>query len=531
MTRRVDIVPHTHWDREWYSPFQTFRLRLVDLLDELLPQLEADPSYAHFLLDGQMAVVDDYLAVRPEAEERLRALATTGPGGDGALVRPARRVPRVRRDARPQPAARAAGGGRASAAPWTSATCPTCSATWPRCPSCSGCSASSTPWCGAACPSAIDRSGFWWAAPDGSTVRAEYLPAGLRQRRPRARRRQGARRAASASSSEEQGDLLTGPILWMNGTDHLLPQPWLGRVVAEANALDAGYELHICSLAEHVHGAPTDGPADLDGRAALRRARQPADGRGLEPRRREAGGRASPSARSSGWPSRCRRSSCPPSSWPGALLDEAWLEVIRNSAHDSICACSVDEVVRRRRSTASPRPPRSPRASPTGRSQALGATVGGRRPRAGDREPVGPHARRRRGDAAARRPRCRDGLPARVGQRPAERVLVDDTAVEVATVMVSRARVRAQHPRRSRIDDADGAELHRTSSARPAGTPRHARRCAEQLAALRRRPRRASWCASASTDTAGRHRAGPRRRRRRLRLAGLDRRRRPRPIR
>ena len=34
----------------------------------------------------------------------------------------------------------------------------------------------------------------------------------------------------------------------------------------------------------------------------------------------------------------------PPEHWPGALLDEAWLEVIRNSAHDSICACSVDEV-------------------------------------------------------------------------------------------------------------------------------------------------------------------------------------------
>src|SRR5215213_865851 len=25
----VAIVPHSHWDREWYSPFQTFRLRLV----------------------------------------------------------------------------------------------------------------------------------------------------------------------------------------------------------------------------------------------------------------------------------------------------------------------------------------------------------------------------------------------------------------------------------------------------------------------------------------------------------------------
>ena len=33
-----------------------------------------------------------------------------------------------------------------------------------------------------------------------------------------------------------------------------------------------------------------------------------------------------------------------PDQWPGALLDEAWLAMIRNSAHDSVCACSVDEV-------------------------------------------------------------------------------------------------------------------------------------------------------------------------------------------
>ena len=30
----VAIVPHTHWDREWYEPFQTFRMRLVKLFDE-----------------------------------------------------------------------------------------------------------------------------------------------------------------------------------------------------------------------------------------------------------------------------------------------------------------------------------------------------------------------------------------------------------------------------------------------------------------------------------------------------------------
>src|SRR6202022_1035430 len=76
--RRVSIVPHTHWDREWYAPFQTFRMRLVELLDGLIPQLEADPDYRHFLLDGQMAVIDDYLAIRPEAENRLRQLALDG---------------------------------------------------------------------------------------------------------------------------------------------------------------------------------------------------------------------------------------------------------------------------------------------------------------------------------------------------------------------------------------------------------------------------------------------------------------------
>ena len=73
----VAIVPHTHWDREWYSPFQTFRVRLVKLLDELIPLLEHDLSYARFLLDGQTAVLDDYLEVRPEAAAALGRLAAS----------------------------------------------------------------------------------------------------------------------------------------------------------------------------------------------------------------------------------------------------------------------------------------------------------------------------------------------------------------------------------------------------------------------------------------------------------------------
>src|SRR4051795_6863686 len=76
--QQVAIVPHTHWDREWYAPFQTYRVELVHLLDELLDLLERDGTYARFLLDGQTAVLDDYLEVRPGAEARLAALVAEG---------------------------------------------------------------------------------------------------------------------------------------------------------------------------------------------------------------------------------------------------------------------------------------------------------------------------------------------------------------------------------------------------------------------------------------------------------------------
>ncbi|MFB4309647.1 alpha-mannosidase [Actinomadura sp. GTD37] len=73
----IVVVPHTHWDREWYLPFQRFRLRLVSLLDGVIDRMEADPRW-HFTLDGQMAAVDDYLEIRPERRDRLAALVREG---------------------------------------------------------------------------------------------------------------------------------------------------------------------------------------------------------------------------------------------------------------------------------------------------------------------------------------------------------------------------------------------------------------------------------------------------------------------
>ena len=75
---RVHIVPHTHWDREWYAPFQAYRAQLVHVLDRLIDLLEEDPRYRRFLLDGQTSVIDDYLEVRTEAAPRLAALASAG---------------------------------------------------------------------------------------------------------------------------------------------------------------------------------------------------------------------------------------------------------------------------------------------------------------------------------------------------------------------------------------------------------------------------------------------------------------------
>lgn len=74
----VFLVAHSHWDREWYVPFEVFRARLVELLDGLLPRLEAEPEHPDFVLDGQSVVVDDYLELRPEEEPRLRRLVQAG---------------------------------------------------------------------------------------------------------------------------------------------------------------------------------------------------------------------------------------------------------------------------------------------------------------------------------------------------------------------------------------------------------------------------------------------------------------------
>ena len=77
MHRTGIVVPHTHWDRAWYLPFQAYRLRLVEMVADLLDLLESD-TLPTFVLDGQMVVLEDHLAIRPQDGPRIRALVDAG---------------------------------------------------------------------------------------------------------------------------------------------------------------------------------------------------------------------------------------------------------------------------------------------------------------------------------------------------------------------------------------------------------------------------------------------------------------------
>jgi len=77
-TASVHVVAHTHWDREWYLPFEEFRARLVRTVDALLDILETESDFSCFMLDGQTVLIDDYLELRPGNAERLRRLAQAG---------------------------------------------------------------------------------------------------------------------------------------------------------------------------------------------------------------------------------------------------------------------------------------------------------------------------------------------------------------------------------------------------------------------------------------------------------------------
>ncbi|MCM3173056.1 mannosylglycerate hydrolase [Paenibacillus sp. MER 99-2] len=81
---KVHVIPHTHWDREWYFTTSRSKVYLVKHVKEVLNALETIEGFHYYLLDAQGSLLDDYIRWCPEDEERIRNLVSakrlmTGP--------------------------------------------------------------------------------------------------------------------------------------------------------------------------------------------------------------------------------------------------------------------------------------------------------------------------------------------------------------------------------------------------------------------------------------------------------------------
>jgi hypothetical protein len=305
-------------------------MSLVDVVDEVLDELERDERL-RFTLDGQLATVDDYLEIRPEAEERIRALVhegrlAVGPWQtlmDEFLVSGETIVRNL-----------AAGMARAEefGGAMRVGYLPDMFGHVAQMPQilCSAGLEIAVAWRGV--PSVVDRHRFVWEGVDGSTVLAEYLPDGY---------------GNAAHLFDEPGvpDLKSfveryepwygdDDILGMVGTDHMpLPRDFTSRAPEEAR---------IGTLAEYLAGARVeDGLPNWHGelRSAARANLLP----GVASARIDL---KQACARAERWLERYAEplQALYGGDWPAPFLAQAWSRMFQNSAHDSICGCSADEV-------------------------------------------------------------------------------------------------------------------------------------------------------------------------------------------
>ncbi len=336
------FVPHTHWDREWYLPFQDFRWKLVGSIDAIIDTLNGEAGFEHFMLDGQTIVLEDYLELRPERRQALQGLIRAGRIAVGPwYVQPddilvtgealARNLERGLRQAGEFGGAMSVGYlpdsfGHCSGLPSVLR----------------GFGIESASLMRGAGPE-LDKVFFHWSSRDGSRVIVAYLvdsygngadlvmePAALQD--------------GLATLVERQKDaMLPGvPLLVMNGMDHRSLEGNLPRVLRESGLQERA---RIGSLSRYIEAASSiAGIPQWAGelRSCWRfpitvgctstrqwiKAEDQAVSSLLE---RE----AEPLSALGSWLGR---------PYPGVAIDLAWKHLLQNQPHDSICGCSIDAV-------------------------------------------------------------------------------------------------------------------------------------------------------------------------------------------
>lgn len=340
------IVPHTHWDREWYLTFQQFRFKLVRLVDQVLEILESNPEFKHFTLDGQAVVLEDYLKIKPQERRRIESLVRAGRlligpwyvlpdeflvSGESLL----RNLERGLRSCADFGGAMQVGYvpdqfGHIGQLPQVLQGCGIDAAVLWR-------------GVGGACGS----DHFRWEAPDGSAVTCIYLAdsysnaAGLPQTAEELAQR------VEQMVEAQRGFLSSESILLMNGSDHLFPQPHLPGILEQAGRAQK-IELKISTLPAFIAAVREAAPETPTLVGELRSGeRAPllvscASSRMLQKQRNHV------------VETLLEKYAEPLAAWawlhgapyPSGFLAESWRQLLLNHPHDSICGCSNDQVHR-----------------------------------------------------------------------------------------------------------------------------------------------------------------------------------------
>jgi mannosylglycerate hydrolase len=345
------IVSHTHWDREWYAPFQVFRARLIRCIDQLLAIFETDSDYQYFMLDGQTIVLEDYLEVRPEREQILRDLVIAGKLEIGpwyilpdeflvsgeALIRNLQRGIRLARDFGntmkagyiPDPF------GHISQMPQILR--------------------------GFDLNTAILRRGLadeptelWWQAPDGTRVLLCYLRNSYDNLAFVPRDPAGFIEALEEQRASLTPHTLTENLLLMNGTDHM--EPWANlphlietarQHIHDAQIVHASLPMYVAQVQKEIETKQLDLPVV---QGELRNPKRHHLLPGVLSTRmwiKQRNARAQMLLEKWAEPLTALAAlNFEPSPLNLALGRLAWKYLLQNQPHDSICGCSVDQVHR-----------------------------------------------------------------------------------------------------------------------------------------------------------------------------------------
>lgn len=349
MPHQAFIVSHTHWDREWYQPFQEFRIRLVTLVDGLLDILASDPSYRHFMLDGHSILVEDYLQIRPEREPDIReqiqkGRLLIGPWyvlPDEFLVSPESLIRNLmlgqrvsRRFGEPMSVGYVpdsfghisqlpqilAGFGIHDAAIWRGV---------PDLP-----------------------TEFLWQSPDGSAVLTHYMRDGYGNLAWTPHNPDGFARIVRQAVDRLAPHATTDAILLMNGMDHVEPSPDLPALMAAAGEYLPDVKLVHGTLPQYAAAIHAANPALQTVQGEFRCSQRSNIIPGVLSARMWIKQRnracetlleswAEPFSAFGAWVDANQRVG---ESANHALVRHAWSLLLQNHPHDSICGCSVDQV-------------------------------------------------------------------------------------------------------------------------------------------------------------------------------------------